>query len=141
MTAVNEATFAPDTPGHAAAPPRLALIGQVLCVVVPLGVWFMPVDIDPVTKHGLAISMFMVTAWITQAMDYTIAGFIGCFLFWALRLCGSRSLSAGLRTTQPGSCSALFYLELLRRNRGLRDDSPILSCSRSGRPTHAFCLD
>src|SRR5581483_8102877 len=90
MTAVNETTFvpvtpgAPVTPGHAVAPPRLALIGQVLCVVIPLALWFMPADIDPTTKHGLAISMFMVTAWITQAMDYTVAGFIGCFLFWAL---------------------------------------------------------
>ena len=26
----------------------------------------------------------MVLAWITQAVDYTLAGFIGCFLFWSL---------------------------------------------------------
>jgi hypothetical protein len=23
-------------------------------------------------------------AWITRAMDYALAGFVGCFLFWAL---------------------------------------------------------
>ena len=26
----------------------------------------------------------MILAWITQAMDFTLAGLIGCFLFWAL---------------------------------------------------------
>ena len=83
MTAINETTFALE-PGHAAAPTRFALVGQILCAVVPLALWFMPVDIDPTTKHGLAISMFMVVAWITQALDYTVAGFIGCFLYWAL---------------------------------------------------------
>lgn len=28
--------------------------------------------------------MFMVVAWITQAMEYALTGMIGCFLFWAL---------------------------------------------------------
>src|SRR5438270_9703036 len=26
----------------------------------------------------------MVVAWITRAMDYALAGLVGCFLFWAL---------------------------------------------------------
>ena len=67
-----------------AAPRALTIVGQALCVLVPLAIWFMPVDIDPTTKHGLAIAMFMVPGWITQAMDYTVTGLIGCFLFWAL---------------------------------------------------------
>ena len=62
----------------------LTIASQALCVLVPVAIWFMPVDIEPTTKHGLAIAMFMVVAWMTQAMDYTVTGFIGCFLFWAL---------------------------------------------------------
>jgi solute carrier family 13 (sodium-dependent dicarboxylate transporter), member 2/3/5 len=46
--------------------------------------WFAPLPIDPVAKHGLAIALFMVLAWITEAIDHAIAGLIGCFLFWAL---------------------------------------------------------
>jgi solute carrier family 13 (sodium-dependent dicarboxylate transporter), member 2/3/5 len=84
MTAIDEPTFALAPAQETAVPSRLALVGQALCVIVPLVLWFMPVDLDPVTKHGLAISMFMVVAWITHAMDYTVAGFIGCFLYWAL---------------------------------------------------------
>ncbi len=65
---------------------RLALAGQVLCVVVPIAMWFLPLGIEPITQKGLAITLFMVIAWITQAMDYTVAGFVGCFLFWALNV-------------------------------------------------------
>ena len=46
--------------------------------------WFAPLPLAPATKHGFAIVGFMVVAWITRAMDYALAGFIGCFLFWAL---------------------------------------------------------
>jgi solute carrier family 13 (sodium-dependent dicarboxylate transporter), member 2/3/5 len=65
---------------------RLGVIGQILCVLVPLAVWFVPLPLQPVTQHAFAIVGFMVVAWITRAMDYALAGFIGCFLFWALRI-------------------------------------------------------
>src|SRR3954468_2613029 len=65
---------------------NVILAGQVLCVLVPLAIWFAPLDLEPQTKHAFAIVGFMVVAWITQAMDYTLAGFIGCWLFWALEI-------------------------------------------------------
>ena len=39
-----------------AANSHVVAIGQILCVVVPLAIWFSPLDIEPQTKHGLAIS-------------------------------------------------------------------------------------
>jgi anion transporter len=63
---------------------RIVIVGQILCILVPLVVWFAPLPLDPVTKHAFAIVGFMVVAWITRAMDYALAGFVGCFLFWAL---------------------------------------------------------
>src|SRR5262249_44604631 len=66
------------------ANPAVATIGQILCVLVPVAVWFAPLGLAPNTQHGLAIVCFMVIAWITQAMEYALAGFIGCYLFWAL---------------------------------------------------------
>src|SRR5438105_4877458 len=62
----------------------LVIVGQILCIVVPVAVWFAPLPLEPATKHGFAIVGFMVVAWITRAMDYALAGFVGCFLFWAL---------------------------------------------------------
>jgi anion transporter len=55
-----------------------------ICVLVPIAVWFAPLGLAPQTQHGFAIICFMVLAWMTQAMEFAIAGFIGCFLFWAL---------------------------------------------------------
>jgi anion transporter len=62
----------------------IVIVGQVLCVLVPLLIWFAPLSLEPSTQHGFAILGFMVVAWITRAMDYALAGLIGCFLFWAL---------------------------------------------------------
>jgi di/tricarboxylate transporter len=55
-------------------------IGRALCVCVPLVLWFAPLDIDARTTHVLAIACFMILAWITEAIDYALAGFIGCYL-------------------------------------------------------------
>ncbi len=65
---------------------RLVVIGQILCILVPPLVWFTPSPLRPVTQHAFAIVGFMVVAWITRAMDYALAGLIGCFLFWAVRI-------------------------------------------------------
>ena len=69
---------------HAARSVPLSIASQALCVLVPLAIWFAPFDIPLPAKHGLAVVSFMVLAWITQVMEFAIAGFIGCFLFWAL---------------------------------------------------------
>src|SRR5436309_14523600 len=61
----------------------LVVVGQILCILVPLAVWFSPLPLEPVTKHGFAIVGFMVTAWITRAMHYALAGRVGCVLCWA----------------------------------------------------------
>jgi solute carrier family 13 (sodium-dependent dicarboxylate transporter), member 2/3/5 len=78
---------APPGPHRALERPtqaRMALAGQIACIAVPLVVWFAPLDLEPQTRHAFAIVGFMVTAWMTQALDYALAGLIGCFLFWAL---------------------------------------------------------
>ncbi|HEX3844705.1 MAG TPA: SLC13 family permease [Steroidobacteraceae bacterium] len=62
----------------------LVLAGQILCLIVPVLIWFSPLQLEPRIKHMFAIGAFMIIAWITQAAEFALAGFIGCFLFWAL---------------------------------------------------------
>jgi hypothetical protein len=38
---------------------NVVLVGQVLCILVPFVIWFMPLDVDPTIKHVLAIVGFM----------------------------------------------------------------------------------
>jgi sodium-dependent dicarboxylate transporter 2/3/5 len=61
-----------------------AIVGQIFSFAIIPAIWFAPLDLNPTTKHALAIAMFMVVAWIIQTMEYTLTGLIGCFLFWAL---------------------------------------------------------
>jgi solute carrier family 13 (sodium-dependent dicarboxylate transporter), member 2/3/5 len=109
---------------------RLVVIGQILCVLVPLFVWFVPLPLQPVTQHAFAIVGFMVVAWITRAMDYALAGFIGCFLFWALRIVPFPvafsgfandtawflfgALLLGVVATRSGIARRIAYLVMLR---------------------------
>src|SRR6266581_7593824 len=75
--------------------------GRVLCVMVPLTVWFVPLNIDAPARHGLAISSFMILAWITEAMEYALAGLIGCYLYWALRVAPFNVAFSGFATDTP----------------------------------------
>jgi len=76
-------------------------VGRVLCVFVPLIIWFAPLAIDARTKHALAIGAFMILAWITEALDYALTGFIGCYLYWALGVVPFATAFSGFATDTP----------------------------------------
>jgi sodium-dependent dicarboxylate transporter 2/3/5 len=76
-------------------------IGRVLCIAVPLVVWFGPLDIAAPAKHGLAIASFMILAWITEAVEFALAGLIGCYLFWALGVVSFNVAFSGFATDTP----------------------------------------
>src|SRR2546430_15449699 len=52
---------------------RLVIVRQILCILVPLAVWFSPLPLEPVTKHGFAIVGFMV-----GGVDYAGHGLCAC---------------------------------------------------------------
>jgi solute carrier family 13 (sodium-dependent dicarboxylate transporter), member 2/3/5 len=83
MAAIEAGAFSAPEPLENPNGP-VVVAGQILSVLVPLALWFAPLPLDAATKHGFAIVGFMVIAWITRAMEYALAGLIGCFLFWAL---------------------------------------------------------
>ena len=60
------------------------VIGGILALAVPLGIWFAPLAIDATPKHALAVSSFMIIAWISEVMPLAVAGLVGCYLFWIL---------------------------------------------------------
>jgi solute carrier family 13 (sodium-dependent dicarboxylate transporter), member 2/3/5 len=115
----------PDSQGS-----RVVGIGRVLCVLVPTSVWIAPIGLDPTSQHAVAITAFMILAWITQAMDFTLAGLIGCFLFWALGVANFNlafsgfandtawflfaALLIGVIATRSGVARRVAYLVMLR---------------------------
>lgn len=62
------------------------LTGYILCIVVPVVLWVVPFNLDATAKHALAVSSFMIIAWITEILPHALAGLIGCYLFWVLKV-------------------------------------------------------
>ena len=78
-----------------AAMPWHVFWGRILGVVIPLAVWFAPLDLEEPVQRALAIASFIIISWITQAYDHALAGLIGCFLFWALGIASFPQAFAG----------------------------------------------
>lgn len=105
-------------------------VGRILCIVVPIIIWFAPLKLEPTVKHALSITSFMIIAWITEAMPHALTGLIGCFLFWALKVVkfdtafsGFADETAwflfgailfGMMATKSGLARRLAYLVMLR---------------------------
>lgn len=60
------------------------IASAILTIVVPLALWFAPLGLQSTVQHALAVTAFMIVAWITHVMDHTLIGFLGCYLYWAL---------------------------------------------------------
>src|SRR5712664_3891587 len=107
-----------------------AFIGRFLCVIVPVVIWFAPLNLEPAIKHALAIASFMIIAWITEALAHALTGLIGCFLFWALKVVRFDvafggfadetpwflfgAILFGMMATKSGLARRLAYLVMLR---------------------------
>ena len=66
--------------------PIRELAGWILSIAIPTIIWFAPFPLDLTAKHALAVSAFMIVAWITQTLNYAVAGLFGCYLFWILKV-------------------------------------------------------
>ena len=76
-------------------------IGRVLCVVIPIILWFAPLNMTTPAKHALAITSFMIIAWVTEAIEFAVAGLIGCYLYWALGVVPFDVAFRGFATDTP----------------------------------------
>jgi anion transporter len=89
------AIAAPALRHHASA---TALVAAAAAALV---VWLLPLDLEPQVQQALAISTFMVLAWITHAVDHALTGLIGCYAFWALGVARFQVAFGGFAETTP----------------------------------------
>ena len=74
-------------------------VAMVLAIVVPLGIWLAPFGIDPRAQAALAITAFMLICWMTEVLEYAVAGLIGCLLFWVSEAAPPATAFAGFANT------------------------------------------
>ncbi len=107
-------------------------IGRVLCVVIPIIVWFAPLNMAAPAKHALAISSFMIIAWATEAIDFALAGLIGCYLFWALRVVPFEVAFRGFATDTPWFLFGAILFGTMAQKSGLARRIAFLVMQRVG---------
>ncbi|MGY9107589.1 MAG: hypothetical protein ACKVG0_13895, partial [Alphaproteobacteria bacterium] len=61
----NPSEEGPSDEGETVRDSRLKLAAAILCIVLPLGIFFAPWNIEPHTQTALAITAFMLLAWMT----------------------------------------------------------------------------
>jgi anion transporter len=128
---VDAGTAAP--PGNLEAPhARRVWLARIACVLVPLALWFAPLPLEPVTRHGMAIAAFMILAWATEATEPALAGFIGCYLFWALKVVGFRVAFAGFASDTAWFLFGALLLGAIATKSGLARRLAYLVMTRIG---------
>lgn len=84
IDSVHVAHPASHSPANRKVPLRLAQLA--LCVAVPAIVMLAPFNMPDNTRGALAISAFMILAWMTEVMEYASAGLVGLLLFWYFKI-------------------------------------------------------
>ena len=84
-----------------ASPSVLKLFGAALSIGLPIALWFAPLRLDLTEKHALAVTIFMIVAWITEALPHAVTGIIGCYLFWVLKVVGFEAAFSGFADQTP----------------------------------------
>src|SRR6267378_1997609 len=83
------------------SPSVLKLFGTALSIGLPIAFWFAPLRLDLTEKHALAVTIFMIVAWITEALPHAVTGIIGCYLFWVLKVVGFEAAFSGFADQTP----------------------------------------
>ena len=119
-------------PQHDTAVSLRVQIGRVLCVVVPLVLWFAPLGLAAPAQQTFAIVSFMLIAWMTEAIEYALAGFIGCYLFWALGVVPFDVAFSGFATDTPWFLFGASLFGIMATKTGLARRIAFLVMKRVG---------
>ena len=81
--------------------PLKDLTGCIVSIGAPIIVWFAPLPLAATAKHALAVSSFMILAWISEIFPHAVTGLIGCYLFWVLKVVKFESAFGGFADQTP----------------------------------------
>ena len=76
-------------------------IGWAFTIAVPCLLWFLPLPLQINAKHAIAISSFMIVAWIAEVLPHAVTGMAGCYLFWVLHIVDFGTAFSGFADQTP----------------------------------------
>jgi solute carrier family 13 (sodium-dependent dicarboxylate transporter), member 2/3/5 len=118
MSAIQALTSTPVVV-ESAEPAPLIITGRIIAVVVPVALWFVPLGLDPKVQHAIAISSFMILAWMTHALNHALTGLIGCYLCWALGVVKFNVAFSGFAETTPWFLFGAILFGMMASKTGL----------------------
>ncbi len=95
------------------------MLAGLLCVAVPLVLWFAPLGLEPKIQGALSITSFLILAWMVNLMEYAVAGFIGCLLYWALGIAPATTAFGGFASSTTWFIFAALLLGMISTKSGL----------------------
>jgi len=125
MSQLATSPHAHAAPPRAPAPPSDAAAGTrslVLLISISLGALafrLLPLHIDPRAHSALAIGVFMICGWMTQALDHGITGILGCFLFWMFGIARFETAFSGFADSTPWFLFGAICFGLMGSKSGL----------------------
>jgi sodium-dependent dicarboxylate transporter 2/3/5 len=83
------------------SPALRQIIGWILSIGIPVAIWFAPLPFYLIAKHTLAVTSFMIVAWITELSPHAVTGLIGCYLLWGLKVVNFEDAFSGFADETP----------------------------------------
>ena len=94
--------------------------GAILGIIALPLIWFAPLPLEPRAQHALAVTVFMVIFWVSEAIPHAITGLVGCWLFWALKVAPIQSAFGGFsRSEAPWFLLGALLIGLMVTESGL----------------------
>jgi solute carrier family 13 (sodium-dependent dicarboxylate transporter), member 2/3/5 len=108
------------------------LIGLAASIVIPLGFWFAPLNLNPAAKHAMAIASFMIVAWIAAVIPLAVTSMIGCYLFWILKVAKFEDAFGGFADQTPWFLFGAILFGMMATKSGLARRIAISILRRTG---------
>lgn len=89
------------TEAHTEGPDIFLALRVLLGPVAAVGVWLLPLGLEPIAQAAFAIITFLIIYWIAEPIEHAITALIGCYLFWALGLTTFSVAFSGFASATP----------------------------------------
>ena len=94
-------------------------IGWAVTLAVPVLLWFLPLPLQLNARHAIAISSFMIIAWITEVLPHAVTGMAGCYLFWSLHIVDFGTAFSGFADQTPWFLFGAALIGMMASKSGL----------------------